>query len=112
MIDFSVDESSSTGTLTLSGDISIQFASALKETLLEGISKTESLVFNLEQVDRIDLSTVQLLCAAHRSLINSKKVLVVAGAIPNAIKETIAESGYTGCMGDGDTTGLWSEERN
>ncbi|MBF0454717.1 MAG: STAS domain-containing protein [Magnetococcales bacterium] len=112
MIDFSIDESSSTGTLTLSGDLSIQFAATLKETLLDGISNADSMVINMEQVDRIDLSTVQLLCAAHRALKKANKKLVIAGGISKAVKETIAEAGFIGCMGDGDSSGLWTEERN
>jgi anti-anti-sigma factor len=112
MIDFSIDESSSTGTLTLSGDLTIQHASTLKETLLEGISNAQSLVINLEQVERMDLSTVQLLCAANRALQKADKNLVVAGAIPSAVKDTILESGYAGCMGDGDSSVLWTEESN
>ncbi|MBF0448521.1 MAG: STAS domain-containing protein [Magnetococcales bacterium] len=112
MIDFSMDDSGSAGTLTLSGDLTIQHATTLKETLLEGVSTAETMVINMEQVERIDLSTIQLLCAAHRALKKANKKIVLAGTVPNAVRATILESGYAGCIGDGDTSGLWTEERN
>lgn len=110
MIDFAIDESSSTGTVTLSGDITIQHAVTLKETLLEGISKTSSLVLNLEQVERVDLATIQVLCAAHRAITKKEKNLVVAGSVPANVRETIKEAGYADCMGEQDTSRLWIEE--
>jgi anti-anti-sigma factor len=112
MIDFSIDESSSTGTLILSGDVTVQFATVLRETLLEVISNTVKLVLNIEHVERIDLSTVQLLCATHRALKKADKDLIVIGMIPEIVKETISDSGYNDCMSNRDSSGLWSKERN
>lgn len=66
----------------------------------------------MENVERIDLSTVQLLCATYRAVKEAGKSLVVAGAIPNTIKDTIRDAGYTGCVEGGDASGLWTEERN
>ncbi|MBF0357518.1 MAG: STAS domain-containing protein [Magnetococcales bacterium] len=112
MIDLSTDESNSTTTLILTGDVMIQSASQLRETLLEGISEATTLVINLEQVERIDLSTVQILCATHRALIKAGKSLLIEGAIPESVQETVADAGYGGCMGDTDSTGLWTKDRN
>ncbi len=112
MIDFSIDESNSTGTLVLSGDQTVQNAAILKETILEGIGNVDSLVMNLEQVERVDLSTVQVLCAAHRTLKKAGKALVLAGSVPATVTETIADAGFNGCMGDDDTSGLWTKERD
>jgi anti-anti-sigma factor len=111
MIDFSIDESSSTGTMILSGDVIIQSATQLREALLEGITDTATLVLNLEQVEKIDLSTVQLLCATHRALTKAGKTLLVIGTIPTTVKETLADAGYGGCMGDTDSSGLWTKDR-
>lgn len=112
MIDLSVDKSGDSGTLTLSGSITIQHAAQLKESLLEGVSAAKRLVIDLSEMDRADLSAIQLLCAAHRSLNDKGKPLTVAGTIPEAWHNAVKESGYTGCMNTDDTTGLWTGEGN
>ncbi|MBF0193087.1 MAG: STAS domain-containing protein [Magnetococcales bacterium] len=112
MIDFSIDKLNSTGTMKLSGDLSVQNAATLKEALLDGLNSSETLVIDFAKVERMDLSTVQLLCATHRAINESNKNLVIAGTIPAIVKETILEAGYTSCMGDDDMSGLWTKESN
>ncbi|MBF0140705.1 MAG: STAS domain-containing protein [Magnetococcales bacterium] len=110
MIDLSVDDAGDAGTLTLSGGITIQHAAQLKDTLLEGISAAKGLVIDLSEVDRVDLSAIQLLFAAHRGLNDKGKSLTVAGTIPEAWHNAVKESGYSGSMNADDTTGLWTGE--
>ena len=66
MIDFSLDDSGTTGTLLLSGSLTIQQALPLKETLLRAVGEVNQLAINLEHVEGMDLTALQLLCAAHR----------------------------------------------
>ncbi|MBF0110918.1 MAG: STAS domain-containing protein [Magnetococcales bacterium] len=110
MIDLSVNDTGDTGTLILSGSITIQHASQLKEALLEGISAAKRLLINLGDVERADLATIQLIYAAHRSLIDKGKALEVDGPIPDAWHAAVRESGYAGCFNTNDNSGLWTGE--
>ncbi|MBF0147017.1 MAG: STAS domain-containing protein [Magnetococcales bacterium] len=112
MIDLSVDNSGETCTLILSGSITIQHATQLKEALLEGISAAKRLMVNLSDLERTDLAVIQLIYAAHRSLMEKGKTLEVEGAIPEAWYATIKEAGYSGCINTNDNCGLWTGEGN
>ncbi|HIJ82862.1 MAG: anti-sigma-factor antagonist [Magnetococcales bacterium] len=112
MIDFSVNDSGDTGTLVLSGGVTIQHAVQLKETLLEGISVAKRLVVNLSDLEKADLTAVQLLCAAHRSLNDKGKSLDIEGNIADAWHSAVKDSGYTGCINTNDRSGLWTGEGN
>lgn len=108
MIDFSINESGNTGTLTLAGSVTIQHASQLKETLLEGLGAVENFVLDLREVERVDLATIQLLCAAHRRLKKNGKIMVLEGGVPGSFGEIVRESGFVKCAGKGDNSGLWT----
>lgn len=112
MIDLSVNDSGDTGTLILSGSLTIQHAAQLKETLLEGISSVRRLLINLSDLERADLATIQLLFAAHRTLKEKNKVLDIEGNLPEAWRSAVKDSGYSGCMGENDNSGLWTGEGN
>ncbi|MBF0380457.1 MAG: STAS domain-containing protein [Magnetococcales bacterium] len=112
MIDFSIDKTNSTGTMILSGDLTVQYASTFKEALLEGVFGADTLVIDFAEVERMDLSTVQLLCATHRAIKKNNKNLIIAGTVPAIVRETIADAGYASCMGDDDASGLWIKESN
>lgn len=53
--------------LTLDGELNIQNVADLKIQLAEALEKCESLSLDLENVSRIDLTTLQLLCSVHRT---------------------------------------------
>lgn len=53
--------------LTLDGELSIQNVADLKVQLAEALENCESLTLDLENVSRVDLPTLQLLCSVHRT---------------------------------------------
>lgn len=61
--------------LRLKGDLRIPEACQLKEALLEVIEAHSRICLDLEGVDSIDLSGLQLVCAAHRYVARSGKKL-------------------------------------
>lgn len=111
MIEFSLDDSGGTGTLVLSGSLTIQNAQPLKDALMKAVS-TDRLVMNMEQVEAIDLTAIQLLCIAHRNLITNGKTLDLVGIIPDIIKESVWEAGFLDCTSGNDSIGLWTGEKN
>lgn len=107
MINFDMDVATSTGTLVLSGALTIAHARDLHAGLVDVVSQVGRLVVNLEQVDSVDLTSLQLLCAAHRRLVQQGKEMVVTGAVPDLVRQAVFDSGYVGCVGGNDDGGLW-----
>lgn len=112
MIEFSLDDTGTTGTLVLSGSLTIQHAQPLKEVLLRAVGEVDRLVINMEQVEAMDLTALQLLCAAHRNLIQHEKVLDLDGAIPEIVSQSVRESGFVDCTSGDDNSGIWKGETN
>ncbi|WP_130471401.1 STAS domain-containing protein [Candidatus Magnetaquicoccus inordinatus] len=112
MIDFSVDDTGSTGTLILSGPLTIQHALSLKETLLKVGGDVKHLILNLDQVSSLDLTALQMLCAAHREWVKKGKKLTREGNVPDIVNRVVRESGFTGCLENDDVIGLWTGASN
>ena len=112
MIDFSLDGSGTGGTLLLSGALTIQQALPLKEALVRASSEADPLTIDLEQVENMDLTALQLLCAAHRDWRRRGKKTTCKGTIPEAVHRIVRESGFSGCAGDEDDIGLWTGASN
>ncbi|MBF0603293.1 MAG: STAS domain-containing protein [Nitrospirae bacterium] len=110
MIDLSVSDSGDVGKLVLSGSVGIQHAAQLKESLLEGISAAKQFVLNVSSLERADLAVIQLIFAAHRSLVDQGKTLNIDGKIPDAWHSAVKDSGYVGCLNTKDNNGLWTGE--
>jgi ABC-type transporter Mla MlaB component len=53
--------------LKLKGELTIDSAARLRETLLDLLDTGEELEISLREVEEIDLACIQVLCAAHRS---------------------------------------------
>ncbi len=96
-------------TLVLDGDLTIQQAQTLKQELLTAIASNRNLVINLASVSSVDLSFLQLLCSAHRSLIGAGQTLSIAKPVPPLIRQTMALSGFSGCAGAKDKSSIWKE---
>ncbi len=110
MIDYSLDAAGSTGTLLLSGSLTIQQALPLKEALLRAVGEADQLVINLEQIENLDLTALQLLCAAHRDWIKRGKKVTREGSVPEIVSRNVRESGFSGCVDGDDDIGLWTGE--
>lgn len=98
-----VENSADRTILKLSGDLAIQNADRFKLLLEEILDATDSLVINIESVTEIDLSCLQLFCAAHRTSARLSKALEIEQCYPAVIKETLNKTGYArnaGCHSD------------
>jgi len=86
--------------LKLYGELTIQSADELKTILCESLNAVNSLMIDIESVTEIDLSCLQLLCAAHQASINEGKLLEFSKKWPESFAHIARESGYasqTGC---------------
>ncbi|MBF0627434.1 MAG: STAS domain-containing protein [Magnetococcales bacterium] len=112
MFHFSMDTARSVGVLSLSGDLTIRNAAEFKEAMANAMDQSKQLELNLSEVERVDLTTIQILCAAHRSLLKKGKTLSISGNLPSALRETVQQAGFVQCGGEKETSGLWKGVTN
>jgi anti-anti-sigma regulatory factor len=103
------------GTVVLSGDLTIERAAELRETLLAALKENGSIVVGLEGVTGVDLSFLQLLCATHRALFLTDKTVSIRGADRELLSGIMEASGFTrhiGCPEDVKTQiCIWKTRR-
>ncbi len=112
MFECKVEESGDKKTLSINGELKIQDAAELQKVLIESLENTEHLDLNLENVTGIDMSCLQLLCSAHKTMSSSDRRLTLSSSYPEVVREAVNDSGYQqfkGCESDKDETCLWVE---
>jgi anti-anti-sigma factor len=83
-----------TGTLILSGELTIQDAKALKKVVLDALLKTDICLLDLKTVSQYDLASLQILYAAYKSSKEQNKTLALAGKCPNTFSKAVTEAGF------------------
>lgn len=109
-MELTIEQSGAVGVLTVEGGLTIQNAAELKTALMKALDSVDHLVLNLDKVTEIDLSCLQLLCSAHRTLSSLKKQITIAGSQLETLRQTIEVAGYArhvGCSFDCNNNCLW-----
>lgn len=100
--------------LELSGDMTIQRIAALKAQVSEALAGSDKLVLKLKDVERADLTFLQLLCSAHRTAVSSGKILC-CDEVSEAVDQAISDAGFIrdnmGCGQDCTDSCLWLEDK-
>jgi len=112
MIDFKAEESGNNTTLTISGELTVQNASALQGIFIRSLESSSNLTINLIDITDMDLSFLQLLCSVHRTSADLKKNLTLSRPCPDIFKAVVKSAGYlrrTGCALDCDKNCIWAE---
>ncbi|NGZ05179.1 MAG: STAS domain-containing protein [Magnetococcales bacterium] len=112
MFHFNMDAARSVGVLSLNGDLTIRNAAELKEAMSQAMDQSKQLELNLTEVERVDLTTLQILCSAHRTLLKNGKTLTIAGTLSPALRDAVQQAGFVQCGGDKETSGLWKGVMN
>ncbi|NMC49802.1 MAG: STAS domain-containing protein [Desulfovibrio sp.] len=81
-------------TLRLDGDWTIQDASALREVLLDALSRNNELRVDISGVTSTDLSMFELLHAACQSAARDSKKFVRTGKVSEAVSKAAVLSGF------------------
>ncbi len=100
------------GTLTLAGDLTMAHVLKTKKAVLGAIGEVDTLRLDLKEVAEVDVSFVQLLCAAHRECFLSEKGLFLEGEVSNVMENLLERAGYLkqcGCFPAAKKSCLWSE---
>ncbi len=82
------------GTLRFSGDLTIQDAISIKETVLEALSKVDVCNLDFELVNIFDLSSIQIFYAACKSAVAKNKKLDLKGECPNVFRNAVFDAGF------------------
>ncbi len=103
-------EAGKEGVLSLMGNVTLVEALETKKALLEAIEAVDRLHLDLQAIESVDVSFIQLLCAAHRECILSRKEIFVQGDAPATIEGFLERAGYSkqhGCFSGAQASCLW-----
>ncbi len=112
MLDFKVEQEGEEKRVTISGELNIENASALKDILISSLEKTESVVVNLENLTDVDLSCLQLFCSAYKTADASGKCFTISGNCSLVFKDAIKDARFlqnAGCGLPCEKRCLWSK---
>jgi len=110
MQNFTISDADHGKTLTVVGNMTIQNASAFKDSLRALQESGTGAAINLEGLTEADLSFLQLLCSAHRTFTTFDQPFTIAGRVPEPLLKIIAAAGYQrerGCPLDSTHSCLW-----
>lgn len=96
--------------LELSGDLSLQTAKETKNLFAGAVAGGQDVILRFEDVASVDMSFIQLLCSAHRSVHDAGHKLAIEGERPEAFSRLIEESGldvHVGCWFDDSVECPW-----
>jgi anti-anti-sigma factor len=112
-MEYTVQELEDKLKLNIKGQLNIEWSEALKTALIDAINQPKPVVVDLENVSEISLSTLQLLCAAHRSSAMKNKKLSLSGRT-DVFRDIVGRAGYRrreGCKYDRNKNCIWLEEQ-
>jgi anti-anti-sigma regulatory factor len=113
MNDIIIEKRGDAKVLHLSGELVIQYSDCLRSGIIESLSDTDRVEIDLSAVTDVDISCLQLFCAAYKTSIQLNKLLLFDGVCSNVFKQAVKNAGYfrhTGCTGNEKC--LWSEASN
>lgn len=88
-------EESGSKSLVAEGDLGIKNAASLRKSLLEtGFSSGEN-ILNLRNVEKLDITTIQLITSLRKQLEGSGKKLIVKAELPDGIMKLMANTGFS-----------------
>lgn len=96
--------------LKVSGDMSMSHAEEVKSALLQVIETNLKVLVDLEKVTKIDLTAIQLLCAAHRYATRKNRTFAFALPPKGNVRDALIAAGYSrhvGCIHDEQGSCIW-----
>ncbi|OPY77465.1 MAG: STAS domain protein [Syntrophorhabdus sp. PtaU1.Bin058] len=105
-MNFVVNRLKGTTILNFYGKLTVQYASEILCALTENIQSSDNLVLDFGGVTDVDLSCLQLLCAAHRSAIRSNTQLSFDVRHNGILRETLNTAGFSEHQGCSLETGV------
>ena len=96
--------------LVFSGDLTLRTATEVKKNVTKVLASSATIQVSFKDVSDVDLSFVQIICAAHRSAVTDGKKIEFPVQWPEAFVNLTKESGlngHVGCSSDGHILCPW-----
>jgi anti-anti-sigma regulatory factor len=81
--------------MRLTGDLSIETASRLRNELLEALESAAPLEVDMGGAGSMDLACAQVLCSAHRSFHQAGQTMTLAGGVSESLRSSLAALSVT-----------------
>lgn len=110
MAEIRIAESESQIELHVSGAATVAHAAALKTALLDALQRAPAVRLVIEDLEAVDLSFLQLLCAAHRTAEARNRTLTLSWADPGRFSSAITRAGFQrriGCQAGSAAPCFW-----
>ena len=110
MADFKIEQFDKKKILSINGSVTIENVDALRKVLIDLMDQTDSLMINIADISEVDVTFLQLLCSAHKTMISRNRTLTISERCPESFRKTINNSGYSqhkGCRLDKTASCLW-----
>ncbi len=85
-------------TLILEGDLGIKNAAAMTKTLLSLKFNGEKLIFNLRKVEKLDITTIQVVRSFEKYLTDMGIKIEITSEFSDDIKKLLANTGFTSSL--------------
>jgi anti-anti-sigma regulatory factor len=95
----------------LEGDLTTSRAEEIKAVFINALMSAKEIIVTFGKITDVDLSCLQLLCAAQRSAVRVHKHVRFDDSLPQILKDTAGASGFlrlTGCKVDCGKSCLWT----
>lgn len=92
-MEYSFEKNNNEGALAIKGELNIEQAPDLKATLMESLEAAEKVCVNLEGVSKIDITCIQIFCAANKSC-EKKQSRLHNEHLSFEIHDTLIQLGY------------------
>ncbi len=99
--------------VSLEGEITIQNIGEFKKELLGQTAKFSNIELNVDQLENVDLTFYQVICAFHHHCNSNDVILKIKGDIPEAIKKITETAGFSdkkSCSKIPEQNCIWSGE--
>ena len=73
-------------TVAISGTLAIEGAAELQRALSGAISASPRVIVDMQQLEELDMTILQLLCSACKTAAANKRCLVIEGELPACVK--------------------------
>ncbi len=80
--------------IVMDGDLTVENAVELKNKLRAAIETSESVVIQCSDSARVDISFLQLACAAYRTALGAGRNLKFSSAIPGSLTRAVQSAGF------------------
>ncbi|HNS14720.1 MAG TPA: STAS domain-containing protein [Syntrophorhabdaceae bacterium] len=99
MMDYTVQDGAEATNITFRGDLTIQSAGQVRRVLREALDSCQTIKISLKDIESIDLSCIQIFCAARKTAFKADKRLTLDAALPEAAALAIEQAGFD-CLKD------------